>query len=181
MRKGFTLMEVNLAMLVMAGGILSIVSLYSFGYRENRQSREDVAGSSLADAVISPMVMAASATNLKWSAFKESFYYPSDKGWLEYVNQSTGTVSADPSSRANGVFSDFMSKMESAAEGSLDAATAFPSGALNGTGLKYGLVVSHDQDSPVVYIAFRATQKTGQLLSMPIFVTAVHFQGDPDK
>ena len=43
MKKAFTLMEVNLAILVMAGGILSIVGLYSLGFRENKQSGEDVA------------------------------------------------------------------------------------------------------------------------------------------
>ena len=39
----FTLIEVNLAMLIMAGGILSVVGLYALGFRENRQGREDVA------------------------------------------------------------------------------------------------------------------------------------------
>lgn len=178
MRRGFTLMEVNLAILVMAGGILAMVSLYSFGYRENRQSREDVGGAALADAVLSPMIMAASATNLKWSVFKNEFHYPSSSGWLDYVDQSKGTVSTDPKGKAGGVFSDFMSKMSGAADGQFDVDT---STALSGTGLTYGLVVSHDQDSPVVYIAFRATQQAGQLLSMPVYVTAVRFQGDPDQ
>lgn len=58
MRKAFTLMEVNLAILVMAGGILSVVGLYSLGFRENRQSAEDVAVAAYADAVISPLVRA---------------------------------------------------------------------------------------------------------------------------
>ena len=65
LRKAFTLMEVNLAILIMAGGVLSVVSLFAFGYRENRQSREDVASAAYADAVMSPLVMACSATNLK--------------------------------------------------------------------------------------------------------------------
>ena len=53
MRRAFTLIEVNLAILIMAGGILAMVSLFSFGYRENSQSREDVAGAAMADAVAS--------------------------------------------------------------------------------------------------------------------------------
>ena len=61
MKRAFTLIEVNLAMLIMAGGILSIVGLYSLGFRENRQSTEDVAGAAYADAVLSPLVMALSA------------------------------------------------------------------------------------------------------------------------
>ena len=67
MKKAFTLIEVNLAMLIMAGGILSIVGLYAFGFRENRHSREDVAATTLADSIISPLVMAISATNLRRS------------------------------------------------------------------------------------------------------------------
>ena len=86
MKKAFTLMEVNLAILIMAGGILSILGLYSLGYRENRQSREDVASAAYADAVISPLVMALSATNLKWSSFKKLGSYPSEAGWKEYIN-----------------------------------------------------------------------------------------------
>ena len=35
--RAFTLMEVNLAILVMAGCVLSVVTLYSLGFRENRQ------------------------------------------------------------------------------------------------------------------------------------------------
>ena len=47
MKKAFTLIEVNLAMLIMAGGILSIVGLYAFGFRENRHSRLSPTASSL--------------------------------------------------------------------------------------------------------------------------------------
>ena len=61
LRKAFTLMEVNLAILIMAGGVLSVVSLFALGYRENRQSREDVAAAAYADAVLSPLIMACSA------------------------------------------------------------------------------------------------------------------------
>ena len=39
MKKAFTLIEVNLAIMVMAVGVLGIISLYAFGFREERQSR----------------------------------------------------------------------------------------------------------------------------------------------
>ena len=48
-RRGFTLIEVNLAMFVMAVGTLGLVSLYSLGYRENQQSNEDVQAAAVAD------------------------------------------------------------------------------------------------------------------------------------
>ena len=46
-KKGFTLVEVNLAIFIMAVGVLSMCGLYSLGYRENRQSVEDVASAAL--------------------------------------------------------------------------------------------------------------------------------------
>ena len=93
MKKAFTLMEVNLAILIMAGGVLSILGLYSLGYRENRQSREDVASAAYADAVMSPLVMALSATNLKWSTFRNIQSRPSEEGWSDYFNKRGVAIS----------------------------------------------------------------------------------------
>ena len=41
-KSGFSLMEVNLAVFIMATGVLAMVSLYPLAYRENSQSVEDV-------------------------------------------------------------------------------------------------------------------------------------------
>ena len=61
----------------------------------------------------------------------------------------------------------------------------FANDVLNNDGIIYGIVVSHEANSPMVHIAFRAAKHTGQLLSAPIYATAVRFQGridgDPDK
>ena len=179
-RRAFTLIEVNLAMLIMAGGILSVVGLYAFGYRENRQSREDVAATALADAVISPLMMAITATNLKWTAFSGEFHFPSKRGWDDYTDD-TGVVSQNPHPRAKSVFSDTLSWMVSAAEGPLGVDSKFPDKAASEAGLNCGLVVLHEKDSPIVRIAFRATKLPGTLLSMPLFYTEARFQGLPDK
>ena len=180
MRKAFTLIEVNLAMMVMATGILTVIGLYAFGYRENRQSREDVAATALADSVISPLVMAISATNLKWSVFRSEFNSPDDTGWAAYFD-SNGIVSQDPEAKAESVFGQTMSKMSGAAQGSLNCDSSFPKDAVMKAGLSCGLVVQHDEDSSLVRIAFRATKLPGALLSMPLFYTEVRFQGVPDK
>ena len=104
MKKAFTLIEVNLAMLIMAGGILTVVGLYAFGFRENRQGREDVAAAAFADAVMSPLIMAISATNVTWNSFANEFYFPAGgKGWGEYLDND-GIVSSDPKSKASGAF-----------------------------------------------------------------------------
>ena len=177
-KRGFTLIEVNLAMLIMAGGILSIVGLYAFGFRENRQGREDVASSALADAVVSPLVMAISATNLKWSAFRQEFNFPDERGWGAYFN-SQGIVASDPESQAETAFGQVMSKMGGAAKGQLDVDTQFPSSARNSSKMSCGLVILHPKDSATVSIGFRATRKDkpGTLLAMPLFFTEVRFQG----
>ena len=181
MKRAFTLIEVNLAMLIMAGGILSVVGLYSFGFRENRHSREDVAATTLADSVISPLVMAISATNLKWSVFRQEKFFPSSNAWGDYLNSSLGIVTQVPQARAQSVFSQTMSWISSAAKGPLGVKTAFPSSARDGTGMSCGLVVQHDEDSAVVRISFRATRLPGELLAMPLFYTEVRFQGIPDE
>ena len=181
-RQGFTLIEVNLAMLIMAGGILSIVGLYAFGFRENRQSREDVAATALADSVISPLVSALTATNLKWSVFKRIGNYPSEDGWKDYFN-SKGIVTDDPQKRAEGVFGNAMPSKGDFIGDYYEGDLGFPSGAMDGTGMSCGLVVLHDENSAVVRIAFRAvkTDLPGALLSMPLFYTEARFQGIVDQ
>ena len=173
MKRAFTLIEVNLAMMIMAGGILSIVGLYAFGFRENRQSREDVAASAFADAVVSPLAMMIGATNVKWSVFRQKFYYPSDSGWGAYFN-GKGVVTTDPESMAESVFSQVKNKM--------GGEVSFPSSA-RPNNVSCGLVVMHPQDSAVVTIGFRAvaSDRPGMLLSMPLFFTEVRFQGIADQ
>lgn len=177
MKKAFTLMEVNLAILIMAGGVLSILGLYSLGYRENRQSREDVASAAYADAVISPLAMALSATNLKWSSFSRIQNLPSREGWAEYVD-NRGRVRGNPESMAKAAYSGVLGSLSY--EGSSDKPrNNWPSTASGG--LKAGLVILHDEDSAVVRIGFRATKNPAELLAMPLYYTEVRFQGVIDE
>lgn len=180
MRKAFTLIEVNLAMLIMAGGILSVVGLYALGFRENRQSREDVAATALADSVLSPLVMALSATNVTWTSFRSIGNYPSREGWKDYFN-GKGVVTSDPQAKAQSVFSSVMGALSF--DGSYDGDRSFPSSALAGTGMSCGLVVQHDENAAVVRIGFRAVKSDmpGQLMGMPLFYTEVRFQGVSEK
>ena len=173
LRKAFTLMEVNLAILIMAGGILSIVGLYSLGFRENRQSREDVAGTAYADAVLSPLILAASSTNLKWSVFKNLDSDP-PQGWRDYLD-SNGLPINGAEGKARGVFSKFLTKT---GMGSLNN---WPSSSSVGD-LKYsGLVIVHNEGEAVVRIGFRASRNPGELLALPLYYTEVRFQGIQDE
>lgn len=180
MKRAFTLIEVNLAMLIMAGGILSVVGLYAFGFRENRHSREDVAATALADSVISPLVMAISATNIPWSVFRKEKNFPSANAWGDYLDSSRGIVTMTPGalqSKAEAVFTQTMGWLG----GRVNVRKNFPSDAVDGTGMCCGLVVQHEEDSAVVKISFRATRHPGELLAMPLFYTEVRFQGLPDE
>ena len=178
MKKAFTLIEVNLAMMIMAMGVLSIVGLYAFGYRESAQSREDVEATALADQVISPLVMAISHTNMKWSVFRNEFNFPGKAGWGEYFD-SNGEVTSDPDSKAQTAFSATLQQLNAGALNPKVEAN-FPAKGAART-MSCGLVVQHEEGSPIVRISFRATSRPGSLLAMPIFYTEARFQGDPNQ
>ena len=172
----FTLIEVNLAMLIMAGGILSAVGLYALGFRENRQGREDVAAAAYADAVISPLVLAISSTNVTWTNFRQEKYYPSADGWKTYLN-SDGIVSTDPQTRGEGAFG-FVKSWLGGKDSDLDY--NFPSAARpSSPKMSCAVVIMHPQDSAVATIGFRAVDSKNYktLMSMPLFFTQVRFQG----
>lgn len=179
MKRAFTLIEVNLAIMVMAVGILGIISLYSFGYREERQSREDVASASYADAVMGPLVTALTATNVKWSAFRKIQDSPGNDGWGHYVqNKNTGKIVDSPENLAQKAYNDTLSALNFSG-----AAWSMVSGnqVSGNPPLKAALVVMHDEDSAVVRISFRATEKANLLFAAPLYYTEARFQGVMDE
>lgn len=176
MRKAFTLMEVNLAMLVMAGGILGMVSLYSLGYRENLQSREDMEAAALADKNLNALATMLSSTNLTWSQWCSIGTRPAggedNEGWDAYCDvdmRDDGTkqtggrgLTGSPNPTAQGVFS------------------AVPD--VDGTGaafdpghLECGLVLV--QQGGTCSISFRGARRAGSLMGQPLYYTEVFFQG----
>ena len=176
MKRAFTLIEVTLAIGIMAAGVLAIVGLYSFGFRENRQSAEDVSGAAYADAVISRLTNALSSPDLKWRSFRNiSEQYPPN-GWGDYFD-ADGIVSSDPESLAQGVFGQVMGSLEFVSD---RPDTSWPSGASGG--LRAGLVVMHNPARPsFVTILFRSTKLWSTLLSEPLYYAEVRFQGVADE
>ena len=168
-RKAFTLMEVNLAIMVMAGGLLSSVALFSLGYRENLQSNEDVAAAAYAEEVLGRLTLALGDTNVTWTAFNGIRDLPSSNCWADYFD-GDGYVISNPEGKAQGVFSAVMGK----ASGS-GISTGWPvkPNCLKGV----GLVVTHEENSPVIKIAFRASGKERMLMSAPLYFTEVVFHG----
>ena len=182
MKKAFTLMEVNLAVMIMAFGVLGLISLYSLGYRENSQSREDVEAAALADKNLNALAAMLSSTNIAWSAWNEIKTLPAGgvgkSGWMAYFDvertdndnsDRTGAVS-DPNGLAQGVFNT----IKGACAGGDGANFDFDAGHL-----KCGLVVY--QDGPRCAIAFRASRRAGMLIYQPLYYTEVYFQGDTTK
>ncbi|MCL1921037.1 MAG: prepilin-type N-terminal cleavage/methylation domain-containing protein [Kiritimatiellaeota bacterium] len=66
-QSGFSLMEVNMAIFVMAVGVLAMVALFPLGLRESVQSQADLKESMFADFMLNAIVAAASSTNVQWS------------------------------------------------------------------------------------------------------------------
>ena len=198
-KRAFTLIEVNLAIFIMAGGVLAMISLYSLGFRESRQSREDVSSAAMADLILNPLVVALSSRDLKWSEWRKlpfkdaksdissgdgsgaSIQVIPDNGWLAYFDTkgSKGNkvyyVPADPANKAKQVYSDLVKADKSG--WNLPNSVTLP------TGMTFALVASREsENSPIITLAVRCVRKNlrNTLMAQPVFSTEVHFQGDPN-
>ena len=180
-------MEVNLAIMVMATSILGMCCLYVFGFRENRQSVEDVASVSFADTCLAPLIQGLSATNMTWSQWCEigdrtkgevervaDAVWPAN-GWGAYLDLKDAgksyRVASAASSTAAGVFGQVMGKVPSMYRGS-------GSPSVDGD-FSWALVVT--RSGAKIQLAFRCARRRESLLAQPVTVAEVHFQGDPDR
>ena len=184
---GFTLIEINLAIFVMATGILSICALYGLGYRENAQSEEDVFATAYADVALAPFVAALSSPQLTWEDWQQigekpngdaqseagvDARWPND-GWCAYVDADNGNgtssyrVVSDPRNTADGVFSSL--------QGALSSSGVSLSKPSIPAEFQYGLVVT--RKGGLVQLSFRMSRRAQALLAQPAFVAEVRFQG----
>lgn len=175
MKKAFTLLEVNLAMFVMAMGVLSMIALYPLGFREADQSREDVASAAYCESVLNSLAAALSATNIHWSAWasQDGKTYPSE-GWKNYFNDSyfgSPKTASAMRSTANSTFQQVVSSL-----GGNPYSVSAPQ---QPKGLACGVVVAFTGTRCA--IAVRATRRPAMLLAQPLFFTEVNFQGDVSK
>jgi len=75
-------MEVNMAVFVMAIGILGMVALFPLGLRESTQGQADLKQSMFADSVLNFLVAEASQTNVTWTEWlKTPRFDPPDQEW----------------------------------------------------------------------------------------------------
>ena len=191
-RRGFTLLEVNLALFIMTTGVLTLCALYSLGFRESRQSVEDVTGVAWAEAYLSPLVQGLSATNMPWSAWTQIGDPPSKSatknrnvadgvwpsaGWSAYVQplSTSGTdiryrVVGSPRSLADSAWNGVNGKTQAPYKG---AKPSVP------TDFEYALVVT--RRGTIIQLAFRSARRRETLMTQPTYVTEVRFCGNPDK
>ena len=188
LRQAFTLMEVNLAIFIMAAGVLGMVSLYSLGFRESRQSVEDVASSGIADSFFAPLVAGLSATNMTWQQWCNAV--PSvnrddcnglspNNGWAGYVtkidddsdgNYESYRVNSGCNGTADSVATKILGQVPSEYRGSCPSVSG---------SYRYALVAT--RKGSTIALAFRSGRRLETLMSQPVFYTEVHFQGRTDQ
>ncbi len=197
-RLGFTLMEVNLAVFIMAVAVLGMVALYPLGFRESQQSRDDVVEAVLAEGILNPIVATLSATNLTWSAWEgflgSGALYPNN-GWLAYCGNEQ---SLTPKGRAeiNGVTGGVLGRLPSGNFSTAGDARSILS-KCDSLGIACALVASYGEtptygngsgangfsitDRTRIVLTLRLARRAGQLFGQPAFYTEVHFQGNPNN
>ena len=193
LQSAFTLVEVNLAIFIMATGILAMVSLYSLGFRESRQSEDDVAAAGYADAVFAPLVAELSSTNMTWRRWCEIGSNPQGdsgggknprlycdgvtqggKGWGYYARKVGDERSGNfRIQNCESFDSGVQGILGKANDGKGRSLPAMPNG------LYYGLVAT--RRGGTIGLAFRCSRRKDLLLSQPVYYTEVHFQGRTDQ
>ncbi len=172
-RAAFTLMEVNLAIFIMAVGILTMVSLYPLGFRENQQSRDDVRSAALAQYVLNQVSARLSSRDLSWNEWNGIINSAQGQAenWGAYCNN-------DGAPKNN---------LKSIGEGVFNALAGSSVASRNDANLMYAIVVSYGkmndtagrlrEDRSRAAISVRVTSRVPDLFAQPVYYTEVHFQG----
>lgn len=191
-RAAFTLMEVNLAIFIMAVGVLAMTSLYPLGFRESEQSRDDVEAAVVADEVLGKLSAALSSRNITWDNWVKGVKRAVNKsneglggGWFSYFRRSGGDSYVVKSrSEVNGQAGEVFTALSSVGSGVTKVPTWSPDrkyaqGIVVQWGKRIVGGISQD-DYSRVSISFRMARRSGALMTAPIYYTEVHFQGDQE-
>ena len=161
MESGFSLIEVNMAIFVMAMGILSMVVLYPLGLRESYQGTADLKQSAYADFLLNQVVAIGTMTNFPWSE------------WIQIPEAKEGATDLDMNELPNFI----RSRMVSADGGSFqEKDSKFMLGCCRIMGrsdrLMAVMVQCTESDKLKGYQSYS---------NNPIYYAEVLFQGDPSK
>ena len=206
-RFGFTLMEVNLAIFIMAVAVLGMVALYPLGFRESQHARSDVVEAVIADGILNPLVATLStcSSNMTWQAWKsiipvsvqrrndEPYACYPENGWYDYCDQNNLTPKTRSS--VNGKTEEVIRRIRSVSgdfNSVNDALSVFNQ--CNSKGISCALVLSYGElptfvisgikgglDYSRIVLCLRISQRAAQLFEQPVFYAEVHFQGDPNE
>ena len=191
-KKAFTLMEVNLAIFIMAVGLLAMVALYPLAYRESRQSKDDVKAAAAADCILNSLTAALSSRNIKWSEWESGINSAINatgvghegRGWLDYCEKSKNSyvpkTRSGIKSKRDSVFNALAGinskhKPSWPVDDELVCAIVAQWGQMP---VYDGSVMNTRDDHSRVSISLRVARRAGELMGQPIFYTEVHFQGD---
>ena len=193
-------MEVNLAIFIMAVGLLAMVALYPLAYRENRQSKDDVKAAAAADCVLNTLTAALSSRYIEWddwvSGVKQAKSATGNSqalsgGWLSYCDWEPNGNSGSFVPKKRGTINSKAQTVYNALAGINKKKT--PHWPFKGSDLtcaivaEWGMMPVYDGNRMVmqpepdysrVSIGVRTARRAGELLGQPIFYTEIHFQGD---
>ena len=202
-RFGFTLMEVNLAIFIMAVAVLGMVALYPLGFRESQHARSDAVEAVVADGILNPLVatLSSCSSNMTWSAWtgilgnNGGACLPAD-GWLDYCADKTRLTPASRSS-INSKTANVLQRLSVSGDfNSVGDALAVFNQCKN-KDMCCALVVSYGDvptfggasgsggyrltDFSRIVICLRISKRAAQIFEQPAFYAEVHFQGDPNQ
>ena len=193
-RAAFTLMEVNLAIFIMAVGVLAMTSLYPLGFRESQQARDDGYAAVVADEVLGQLTAALSSRNITWDRWKNavgSAVGASDdggrEGWFSYLTKRGDDYVAISRDSANEKAGRVFKALAEACSGATEVPKWNPDrDYAHGLVVRWGKRVVATRSSQAealddhsrVSISFRMSRRSGALMTAPIYYTEVHFQGD---
>ena len=190
-RAAFTLMEVNLAIFIMAVGVLAMTALYPLGFRESEQSRDDVRAAIVADEVLGKLSATLSSRNITWAKWKDAVQDAVDKtnnggagnAWFSYFKRANNdTYLVRDRGSVNGHAREVFNALASAANGATQKPTwNMDSKYAHGLVVQWGKRIVNGNavaDHSRVSISFRMSRRPGALMTAPVYYTEVHFQGD---
>ncbi|MBO7655535.1 MAG: hypothetical protein J6U40_11510 [Kiritimatiellae bacterium] len=166
-RAGFSLVEVNMAVFVMAIGILGMIALYPLGLRESMQSTADLKQSSTADYLLNQVVAIASMTNFPWSQWNSMPEYEIGAWTLELENSVPDFIRSR--------------MMSISKEGKRQGSFSY-----NNSKFKIGCFKQAGRSDRIMGIVVQSTESKNaenynQYSNNPVYFAEAFFQGDPTK
>ena len=185
-KKAFTLMEVNLAIFIMAVGLLAMVALYPLAYRESRQSQDDVKAAAAADCVLNMLTGKLSSRNIKWEDWVNGIQSAINAGgWLAYCDYGQGSYTPKKKGQIKSERDRVFNALCGINKDDNDKKWPADNELACALVVQWGMIPVEDngkarweEDYSRVSICLRVSRRSGDIFGQPIFYTEVHFQGD---